>query len=288
MDSIQSSSVNHISWGAILAGVVIALSIESLLNLLGIGLGLTAFTVDVDKIQNIGMGSIIWLILIGIIAMFIGGWAAGRLANINLRLEGLLHGLAAWGLAMLLTFFFVTTTAGMLISGMTSSVSQIFSLVGHSVSIKNVMPDLQPALDQIKQKADQLFSENNQNKKQEAKESATEVSQQSPTEIKAQLQEAITALLTAANDDDMETARQKLIDFLAKNTSMDQLQAENTVNDWQQNYNAMKQQVKEKAIASTEEASHALGKIAIIIFFVFLLSAIASAAGGMLGAIKKV
>ncbi len=288
MDSIQSSSVNHISWGAILAGVVIALSIESLLNLLGIGLGLTAFTVDVDKIQNIGMGSIIWLILIGIIAMFIGGWAAGRLANINLRLEGLLHGLAAWGLAMLLTFFFVTTTAGMLISGMTSSVSQIFSLVGHSVSIKNVVPDLQPALDQIKQKADQLFSENNQNKKQEAKESATEVSQQSPTEIKAQLQEAITALLTAANDDDMETARQKLIDFLAKNTSMDQLQAENTVNDWQQNYNAMKQQVKEKAIASTEEASHALGKIAIIIFFVFLLSAIASAAGGMLGAIKKV
>ncbi len=280
MDGINKSyTISRVSWGAILAGVTIALAVESLLNLLGLGLGMSAFTIDADKMMNVGVGSIIWVIFTGIFSMFIGGWVASRLANINLRLDGLLYGLVAWGLAMLLTFFFVMTTTGTLVGGVTNGVSQVFS-------IKNLVPDMQPALNQIQEKASQVFSENNKNNKQETKDGITGVAQPAPAEIKTQLKEAITALLSANDEKDIESARHKLIDFLASNTNMDKLQAENTVNDWQQSYNVMKQQVKEKAIAATEKATNALGKIALITFFVFLLSAIASVFGAMLGVRK--
>jgi len=305
MDSLKNIAVDRICWGAILAGVIITLAGESLLNLLGLGLGLTSFTVDMDVISNIGMGAVIWLILSGALCMFLGGWVAGRLVNSHFYVEGILHGLVAWGLATLLTFLLMATTAGALISGATSVIGQVFSLTGKSATSlskgisqiapqlsteqKNMIPSVNPMLKKIKEEADQILADNNKKNESIQGTEQTGISEEAPQtseKIKAELEQDLIALFSYTNETEKTNARQKLIDYLVKNKGMDQFQAEQKVNEWQQNYIKMKEEVKGKAIVATEQASNALGKSAIIIFLMFLLSAITGALGGMLGVVS--
>lgn len=111
--------VDRVSWGAIFAGVILALVIQLMLGLLGVGIG--AATVDPrteqSPLSGLGAGSAIWLVISTIIAMFIGGWTAGRLSGVVSQLSGVLHGAVVWGLATLVALYFLTSTAGGLISG---------------------------------------------------------------------------------------------------------------------------------------------------------------------------
>ncbi len=120
----------HVSWGAILAGVVIALMTSALLNLLGLGIGLINFEADANVLENISIGTVIWLVVTGILAMFLGGWVAGRLAKTRIHTEGALHGLAMWGVSGLLGFALMATSAGMLFSGAAHIVNGGANLLG--------------------------------------------------------------------------------------------------------------------------------------------------------------
>jgi hypothetical protein len=307
MESITAIGGTHrISWGAIIAGVVIALAFEALLNLLGLGFGFNAFTVDANVITNIGIGSIVWLVISGVLSMFVGGWVAGRMTDLDLPLDGALHGLVAWGLATLLTFSFIATTAGALVSGMANIVGQGINLAGQSAAMigqgavqvapqlaqaaQNLVPDLKPAINQIQQQADQILAQTSQAGNQAA-DNASANMPQSPQQAKIQLHKAVIAFLNAVNQDDTAAAQQQLVNFLVDNAGMSVDQAQQTVSDWQQQYYQMKQQIsqkaeqaKQQAIASTEQATDVMGTITLLSFAVFLLSAIAGAVGGMLGA----
>ncbi len=158
-------TVNRISWNAIFAGVIIALTVASLLNLLGLGLGLTAFTANTDVAATIGIGSIIWLIFSGIVAMLIGGWVAGALADIAQPAEGILHGLVTWALATLFTFMLMATATGVLISGTVNIIGQGISGVATASkdvaqlapqvaeNTQNILSDVDK--EQVMQKAEQ-------------------------------------------------------------------------------------------------------------------------------------
>lgn len=78
--------INQISWGAVLAGVVLTLAVQLILNLLGIGIG--AATLDPGQgagsnpeVATLGLGAGIWFVVAGIVASFVGAtpraaWAA--------------------------------------------------------------------------------------------------------------------------------------------------------------------------------------------------------------------
>ena len=51
------------------------------------------------------------------ISLFVGGWFAGRLANIPNRASGAMNGLAAWGFAMLVLLAYLATPLGSTIGG---------------------------------------------------------------------------------------------------------------------------------------------------------------------------
>ena len=93
-----------ISWGAIFAGVVFVLAISWLLYLLGAALGLTVVNpVEVPEVgEKLGRGAAIWILVTSLIAFFLGGLFAARIAGIIDKTEGMLHGLAVWGLSTLL------------------------------------------------------------------------------------------------------------------------------------------------------------------------------------------
>jgi hypothetical protein len=86
---------SKISWGAVLAGVVLALVTQLVLNLLGIGIGaatLNPIEGDIPSATSFSMGTGIWFALSTILAALAGGYAAGR-SLVLLRLSRLQAGM---------------------------------------------------------------------------------------------------------------------------------------------------------------------------------------------------
>src|SRR3954471_17970336 len=86
---------SRVSWGAIAAGAMVALSLYMLFTMLGVALGIEVAVRGAD--QNLGTGAAIYSILALLIAMFFGGWATSRLAVGETKLEAVLYGIILWG-----------------------------------------------------------------------------------------------------------------------------------------------------------------------------------------------
>ena len=136
-EDARTIALNRISWGAVLAGVVVALVSHLILNLIGIGIG--AATLEPGSGNNpqastFSIGAGIWFAVTGIIASLLGGYAAGRLAGQPKESSAGWHGLTTWALTTLVLFWLLTTTLGSLIGGtfntLTSAVGGVASTAG--------------------------------------------------------------------------------------------------------------------------------------------------------------
>ena len=107
--------MRRISWGAIIAGVVIVLILQMTLGVLGVGVG--ALAAGPGMAEELAIGGMIWWIVSALIALFAGGWAAGYLAGVRERLDGVLHGVVTWGLATILGVFLLATAMGQFAAG---------------------------------------------------------------------------------------------------------------------------------------------------------------------------
>lgn len=91
---------NRVSWGAIIAGVVTALVTQLLLNLLGVGLGLSVLDVDQaadnPSASSFSTTAAIWFVVTGILASLLGGIVAGRLSGTSDNNTARWHGLVSW------------------------------------------------------------------------------------------------------------------------------------------------------------------------------------------------
>jgi hypothetical protein len=124
--------INRISWGAVIAGVVLTLATQLIINLLGIGIG--AATLDPGQgaganpeASTFGIGAGVWFLVSGIVASFVGGYAAGRLSGRPKESTAGWHGLTTWALSTLLIFYLLTSTLGSIIGG-------AFGALGSTVS----------------------------------------------------------------------------------------------------------------------------------------------------------
>src|SRR5262245_21613745 len=100
-EDMRTILINRVSWGAVFGGVAIGLATQLLLNLLGIGVGASAFdpaSSTNPSAASFSIGAAIWWILSGILAAAAGGYAAGRLAGQPKEASGGWHGLTAWAL----------------------------------------------------------------------------------------------------------------------------------------------------------------------------------------------
>lgn len=104
--------LKRVSWGAILAGAVIAVALTALLGLLGLGIGLDSFEVGQDGVADIPVPTAIWWTVSSFIATGVGAFAAGRLAGIPRTITGAFHGLAVWSVATLFTLWLASSAAG--------------------------------------------------------------------------------------------------------------------------------------------------------------------------------
>ncbi len=90
---------SRVSWGALAAGAMVALTFYIILSLVGVALGFEAAVRGADA--NLGAGAAIYSIVTLLLAMFFGGWATSRLAVGESKLEAVLYGLILWGVLFL-------------------------------------------------------------------------------------------------------------------------------------------------------------------------------------------
>jgi hypothetical protein len=96
----------RVSWGAIIAGAVVALAIGLMLNTLGVAVGATAVDAvgrDTPSATTFGIGAGLWLLVSNLIGLAVGGYVAGRLSGTADNTDAVLHGLGVWAIAFLVS-----------------------------------------------------------------------------------------------------------------------------------------------------------------------------------------
>jgi ElaB/YqjD/DUF883 family membrane-anchored ribosome-binding protein len=119
--------IPRISWGAVLAGTLTTLALMFLLNILGLGIGLTSIDplTEADPFEGIGTGTAIWWILSNVAALFTGGLVAARMSGYSSNLDGALHGFLVWALYLVIGIFTLTSAVGGAINGIGNMVSGV-------------------------------------------------------------------------------------------------------------------------------------------------------------------
>jgi hypothetical protein len=83
--------------------------------------------------STLGIGAGLWWILGSCISLGLGGFVAAWFAGVEIRFDGVLHGLGAGGIATLLTFWLLTSAIGSVIGGGLSALGGVASATGSGV-----------------------------------------------------------------------------------------------------------------------------------------------------------
>ncbi len=96
-------------WGAIWAGVFTFAAIWSVFGVLGYAVFASAGNPATARPgSGVDIGMSIWAIVLTIIAMYIAGLETGRLAAVNIRHDGLVHGMIMFGLSVVAAYVVLT------------------------------------------------------------------------------------------------------------------------------------------------------------------------------------
>src|SRR5262249_29591017 len=109
-------SYSRISWGAVLAGAVVAAATMLLLSFLGVAIGAGALRLtqtSASDLRSYGLGAGIWTAVNVILSMAFGGYIAARLSGTHSHLDGELHGITVWAVATLLATLLLAQLASL-------------------------------------------------------------------------------------------------------------------------------------------------------------------------------
>lgn len=101
---------SRVSWGAILAGAVVAIGSYLLLTLLGSAIGLTVEGSVED--DTLWWTAVIWAVVVSALAMFIGGWVTSLCTAGETRREAVMYGVITWGVVLALILWLVASGVG--------------------------------------------------------------------------------------------------------------------------------------------------------------------------------
>lgn len=129
---VMPAAIKRVSWGAILAGSVVALVTQIMLSLLGLAAGLATVdpATEANPFGGLAVGTGIWLAISTIISLLIGGYVAARLAGLPRRQDGIWHGIVTWGFVSLLALYLMTSAVGQLFNTATGIVGRGLTLLG--------------------------------------------------------------------------------------------------------------------------------------------------------------
>jgi hypothetical protein len=121
----DEARASGVSWAAVTAGAFVAAALSVTLLALGVGLGLSAVSPWSNagaSATTIGVATILWLILMQLIASATGGYLSGRLRTkwVNVHTDEVFfrdtaHGFLAWAVGIVIGAAFLASAAGSLV-----------------------------------------------------------------------------------------------------------------------------------------------------------------------------
>jgi hypothetical protein len=279
-EDMRTGPLSKISWGAVFAGVVVALATQLLLNLLGMGIGagtLNPVGDDSPSATSLSIGAGIWFAVSGILAALAGGYTAGRLAGVPNESTAGWHGLTTWALATLVIFYLLTSTLGGILGGayrgMTSAIGGVANAVGSTAQTA-----AQVAAPSVSQMADP-FSSIEQSLRGTI-----------PGNDPAALRDAAVAAMRAAVTGDPQQAaeaRERAAQAIERALNISVEDAHRQVQQYEQQYRQAIDHAKQQAKQTADTAAKTVSRAGLFGFISLLLGAIAAWFGGRMGAIEQ-
>ncbi|MCX6377334.1 MAG: hypothetical protein NTU88_15085 [Armatimonadetes bacterium] len=92
-----------VRWGPIWAGLLLALGVQVVLGAVSLAVALSIFSpTEADYAQKVANFASILSVISGLIALFLGGFVAGRMASVLGLRNGIVQGSVVWALALLI------------------------------------------------------------------------------------------------------------------------------------------------------------------------------------------
>lgn len=267
-DSVSATlAENRVSWGAIIAGAVVALTIHVVLAVLGLAIGASVINPlqEANPVEGIGIGAGIYFVISAILAVLAGGYVAGALSRIQERRNRTLHGLATWALVTLLSVMLLATGLGRLVGGtmniVGSGLSQagsVASAVAGSVTDGVARDNSRPGanagqgsrvdVDSLRQEARDLLRSTGEPALQpgeledtagqlrdQATNAATRIAR-NPGSAEQVIKDVFDRMERTAQPAIDAADRDTLVDTLAARTDMSRSEVEQTVSNWERTY----------------------------------------------------
>lgn len=310
--SAAPALLERVSWGSIVAGALIALAILTVLNLIGLAFGL--YALDAEE-SDLGAGTAawtmgIWWALSSLVALYVGGWVAGRLAGIPSGLIAGIHGAAVWALATLLGVWAISSATTAAFSGAAGLVREAAQGAGQVAPA--AASALDPAIDVAADAfAEQLRQEGLPANQQEVRTAARDVFNQAISPAERQQLEQLAQRAAADAVTNPQAAQQELRQFMqqafgangvineqdraqavsamSQRLGVPEAQLRTTLDRWQQQFtdgqslDQMMEQVQTRAAETTERSAGAVGSAALWTAIGLILALAAAAFGGMTG-----
>jgi hypothetical protein len=271
-EDARSVLLNRVSWGAVLAGVVVALVAQLILNMIGVGVGAATLDPGAGADQNpsargFSMGAAAWWTVSGILASLAGGFTAGRLSGQPKEMTAAWHGLTAWALTTLVIFWLLTSTIGGLLGGAYRGLTDTAG-----GALKTAAQTAAPAL------------ANNQSFEGIEGAMRGAMGGNDPAALR---DAAVAAVRAAATGDaqQADAARARAAEALAKAQNIPVEEARNQVRQYEQQYRQAAETTKREATEAAATATKAVSRGALIAAISLLLGAVAAWFGGRMGAI---
>lgn len=268
----------RVSWGAIFAGVVLALVVQLIINLLGVGAGaatLDPATSDNPSAAALSYGAAAWFVAAGVIASLVGGYAAGRLSGSTIKSTAGWHGITTWAATTLVIFYLLIGAVGSAVGGASTllggALGGLASSVGGATqtAVEAVAPRVQDPFAAIEQ----------------AVRGATNGSD--PAALR---DAAVTALRAVVTGDEAqaEAAREQAAQALAAARGEPIETARTQVQQFEEQYRQTVETARQQATAAADVAAKVTSRGSLVAVISLLFGAVAAAFGGRLGAARRI
>jgi hypothetical protein len=264
-------TATRLSWGAIFAGVVIAVAVQLVLGILGAGIGLTM----VDPVEGttpgaagFGIGAGIYWLITTVLALGAGGFAAARVAGVHERFDALVHGLVVWGVTLILTLYLLTSAVGGIIGGAFRTVGSVAGAAGATVSAAAPKAASLAGIDEsdVRSEAAAYLSD-----------APTDPAQMTPEQAQKEIARELPALARGGNDG--RQAESRIVDIVAAQRKISRPEAQAQVTRAKQQFVQTKNDTVATAKSATDAAAGAAAGTSFVLVLALLVGAAASGFG---------
>ncbi|MGE7207268.1 hypothetical protein ACQKJZ_16530 [Sphingomonas sp. NPDC019816] len=270
-DGVVGRLGHRVSWGAIFAGVVIAVAVQLVMGILGTGIGLSM----VDPVEGstpgatgFGIGAGLYWLITTVVALGAGGYAAARVSGVSDRFDALVHGLVVWGVTLILTLYLLTSAVGGIIGGAFRTLGAVAGAAGSTVGAAAPKVAEVAGVDEgdVRQEAAKYLSDTPSNP-----------AQMTPEQAQKAIAQELPAM--ARGGPEGVRAKNRVVGIVAAQRNISREQAQAQVNQAKADFVQTRNEAVQAAKNAADAAAGAASKTSFLLVLALLVGAGAAAFG---------